>query len=56
MPLREAFISETSKICEIPVEKLLDIPAQPKQYQPSQEQIKQEKINHSINNKKIASL
>ena len=55
-PLREAFISETSKICEIPVEKLLVIPAQPKKYQPSQEQIKQEKINHSINNKKIASI
>ena len=56
VPLREAFISETSKICEIPVEKLLVIPAQPKKYQPSQEQIKQEKINHSINNKKIASI
>ena len=37
VPLREAFISETSKICEMPVEKLISKPNQPKPKLPSAE-------------------
>ena len=50
VPLREAFISETSKICEIPVEKLISKPNQPK---PSSAEVK---VDQSSNTKQIASI
>jgi DNA primase len=56
IPLKEAYISETSKICEIPIEKLVLKPNQPKPYQRSQEQMNQEKANQSSNTKKTASI
>ena len=52
VPLREAFISETSKICEIPVEKLVSKPNQPKPKSSSAEV----KVEQSSNTKKIASI
>ena len=56
IPLKEAYISETSKICEIPIEKLVLKPNQPKPYQRSQEQMNQDKANQSSNTKKTASI
>jgi len=50
--LREAFISETSKICEIPIEKLISKPSQPKP-KAAAEGVKSNQAN---NNKKIASI
>ena len=52
IPLREAFISETSKICEIPIEKLISKPNQPKP-RPSSEEIK---VDQKGNTKQIASI
>ena len=52
VPLREAFISETSKICEIPVEKLVSKPNQPKP-KPSSAEVK---VEQSSNTKQIASI
>ena len=52
VPLREAFISETSKICEIPVEKLISKPSQPKPKSSSAEV----KVEQSSNTKQIASI
>ena len=52
VPLREAFISETSKICEIPVEKLISKPNQPKP-KPSSAEVK---VDQSSNTKQIASI
>ena len=52
VPLREAFISETSKICEIPVEKLISKPNQPKP-KPSAAEVK---VEQSSNTKQIASI
>jgi len=52
VPLREAFISETSKICEIPVEKLISKPNQPKP-KPSSAEVK---VEQSSNTKQIASI
>ena len=52
VPLREAFISETSKICEIPVEKLISKPNQPKR-RPSSKEVK---VDQSSNTKQIASI
>ena len=52
VPLREAFISETSKICEIPVEKLISKPNQPKPKSSSAEV----KVEQSSNTKQIASI
>ena len=52
VPLREAFISETSKICEIPVEKLISKPNQPKPKSSSPEV----KVEQSSNTKQIASI
>ncbi len=52
VPLREAFISETSKICEIPVEKLISKPSQPKPKSSSAEV----KAEQSSNTKQIASI
>ena len=52
MSLREAFISETSKICEIPVEKLISKPNQPKNRLSSEEV----KVDQSSNTKKTASI
>ena len=52
VPLREAFISETSKICEIPVEKLISKPNQPKNTLSSEEF----KVDQSSNTKKTASI
>ncbi|MDC2983480.1 DNA primase [Pseudomonadota bacterium] len=51
VPLREAFISEASKICEIPLEKLISKPNQPKP-KPSSEV----KVDQSSNTKQIASI
>ena len=51
-PLKEAFISETSKICEIPINKLVSKPNQPKPTPPSEEI----KVNQNSNTKKIASI
>jgi len=51
-PLKEAFISETSKICEIPINKLVSKPNQPKLTPPSEEI----KVNQNSNTKKIASI
>ena len=50
--LREAFISETSKICEIPIGKLLSKPSQPK----SKAAAEGIKADQASNNKKIASI
>ncbi len=50
--LREAFISETSKICEIPIEKLISKPSQSKP-KAAAEGVKSNQAN---NNKKIASI
>ena len=52
MPLREAFISETSKICEIPVDKLVSKPNQTKP-KPSSAEVK---VEQSSNTKQIASI
>jgi DNA primase len=52
IPLREAFISETSKICEIPIEKLISKPNQLKP-RPSSEEIK---VDQKGNTKQIASI
>ena len=52
IPLREAFISETSNICEIPIEKLISKPNQPKPT-PSSEEIK---VDQKGNTKQIASI
>ena len=52
LPLREAFISETSKICEIPIEKLISKPSHQKPPSPSEET----KANQSRNTKKISSI
>ena len=52
VPLREAFISETSKICEIPVEKLISKPNRPKP-RPSSKVVK---VDQSSNTKQIASI
>ena len=52
VPLREAFISETSKICEIPVKKLISKPNQPKARPLSEEA----KVDQNSNTKKIASI
>ena len=52
VPLREAFISETSKICEIPIEKLISKPNQPKP-KPSSAEVK---VEQSSNTKQIASI
>ena len=52
VPLREAFISETSKICEIPVEKLVSKPNKPKP-KPSSAEVK---VEQSSNTKQIASI
>ena len=52
LPLREAFVSETSKICEMPVEKLLSKPNLPKPKPPSAEV----KVDQSGNTKQIASI
>ena len=52
VPLREAFISETSKICEIPVEKLISKPNMPKP-RPSSKVVK---VDQSSNTKQIASI
>ena len=52
VPLREAFISETSKICEIPIEKLVSKPNQPKP-KPSSAEVK---VEQSSNTKQIASI
>ena len=52
VPLREAFISETSKICEIPVEKLISKPNQPKPKLSSADV----KADQSNNTKQIASI
>ena len=46
VPLREAFISETSKICEIPVEKLVSKPNQPKP-KPSSAEVKVEQSSNT---------
>ena len=51
-PLKEAFISETSKICEIPINKLVSKPNQSKPTPPSEEI----KVNQNSNTKKIASI
>ena len=52
LPLKEAFISETSKICEIPIEKLISKPNQTKP-SPSAEEVK---MDNRSNTKKIASI
>jgi len=52
VPLREAFVSETSKICEIPVEKLISKPNRPKP-RPSSKVVK---VDQSSNTKQIASI
>ena len=52
VPLKEAFISETSKICEIPINKLVSKPNQSKPTPPSEEI----KVNQNSNTKKIASI
>ena len=52
LPLKEAFISETSKICEIPIEKLISEPNQTKP-SPSAEKVK---MDNRSNTKKIASI
>ena len=52
LPLKEAFISETSKICEIPIEKLISKPNQIKP-SPSAEEVK---MDNRSNTKKIASI
>ncbi len=52
LPLKEAFISETSKICEIPIEKLISKPNQIKR-SPSAEEVK---MDNRSNTKKIASI
>jgi len=52
LPLKEAFISETSKICEIPIEKLISEPHQTKP-SPSAEKVK---MDNRSNTKKIASI
>ena len=52
LPLKEAFISETSKICEIPIEKLISKPNQTKP-SPSAKKVK---MDNRSNTKKIASI
>ena len=52
VPIMEAFISETIKICEIPVEKLVSKPNQPKP-KPSSAEVK---VEQSSNTKQIASI
>ena len=52
LPLKEAFISETSKICEIPIEKLISKPNQTKP-SPSAKEVK---MDNRSNTKKIASI
>ncbi len=52
LPLKEAFISETSKICEIPIEKLISKPNQTEP-SPSAEEVK---MDNRSNTKKIASI
>ena len=52
LPLKEAFISETSKICEIPIEKLISKPNQIKPSTSAEEVI----MDNRSNTKKIASI
>ena len=52
VPLKEAFISETSKICEIPIERLVSKPNRTKP-NPLPDEIK---VNQSSNTKKISSI
>ena len=55
-PLREAFISETTKIIEIPIEKLLSKPASEKPSQPSRHEIEQQKVDQRLGKKRMASI
>tara|TARA_B100001057_G_scaffold121805_1_gene120646 strand:+ start:7415 stop:9175 length:1761 start_codon:yes stop_codon:yes gene_type:complete len=52
VPLREAFISETSKICEIPIEKLISKPNRPKPNSLEEDA----KMEQRSNTKKTASI